>query len=381
MKEYLDNITKTLEEIHPGCILLFATLGGSHSYGTDTDTSDVDFRGVYLKNRDHIGLDHIKYDDNNSMFYDLNKFSKMLINNNPGAIELIHTTEDCIIYTHPLFEEFIKIRSQVLSRKCEKTFLSYGVKQIKKADGQDKMMNWKKDRTERKVPFDFTNIFIREKSINLLKYLEQKGLNQLFCGVSKLQKAKDDYAVFYDYNSHNRFSVNKIEIDGLSDNFLKFKGIFKDNSNDIRLSSIPKDIPDSWFIGHINFNVDGYSKHCSDYNKYLDFCKNMNEDRWITVEDTDKKMNAKNMMHCRRVIGMIRELAEGKGFNMKRPDREYLLNIKYGKINLKTLIEESIKDFDVVKELMLTSDLPNEPNPRLVLDISDNIKKVLYGIE
>ena len=104
MKEYLDNITKTLEEIHPGCILLFATLGGSHSYGTDTDTSDVDFRGVYLKNRDHIGLDHIKYDDNNSMFYHLNKFSKMLINNNPGAIELIHTTEDCIIYTHPLFE-------------------------------------------------------------------------------------------------------------------------------------------------------------------------------------------------------------------------------------------------------------------------------------
>lgn len=380
MKDYLNDIIKTLDELHPGCILLFATIGGAHSYGTETDTSDVDFRGVYLKNRDHMGDDHIKYNDNNNMFYDLDKFSKLFINNNPSAIELIHTTEDCILYTHPLFEEFIKIRTQVLSKRCEKTFLSYGVQQIKKADGQDQMMNWKKDRTERKTPFDFTNILIKEKSINILKYLEQNGMDQLFCGVTKLQRAKDNYAVFYDYNAHNRFSHNKIDIEGLSNNFLKFKGIFKDNSNAIRLSSIPKNIPDDWFVGHINFNADGYSKHCSDYNKYLKFCENMNEDRWIPVENSDKKMNAKNMMHCRRVIGTIKELAEGKGFNIKRPDREYLLSIKYGKVDLQTLIEESLRDFETIKELMLKADLPNEPNPRLVLDISDNIKKVLYEI-
>lgn len=380
MKDHLKHLLTFLEEKHPSGILLFATLAGSYSYGTNDENSDIDYRGVYLKNRDYDGEDHVKDDGNNTMLYDLNKFSKMLINNNPSALELIHTTDDCVIYLHPLFKEFIEKRNSFISKKCEKTFLTYGHKQVKKAIGQDKMVNWEKDRTERKKPFDFTNILIREKSINILKYLENKNLNQLYCGVSKLQRCKDTYAVFYDYNSHNKFSGSKIEIDGLSDKLLKFKGIFKDNSNDIRLSSIPKDIPDSWFIGHINFNVDGYSKHCKDYNKYLKFSKDKNEDRWVTVENTDQRMNAKNMMHCRRVIETIRDFAEGKGFNMKRPNVEQLLSIKYGKVNLNTLLEESNKDFDYISYLFKKLDLQDDVDPKTVNSISDNIKKVLYGI-
>ena len=80
-------------------------------------------------------------------------------------------------------------------------------------------------------------------------------------------------------------------------------------SNALRLSSIPKgETP----ICNIVYNKDGYSEHCKDYKSYEEWLENRNEARWVDVKSHGQKIDGKNMMHCKRLISMAKEIAEGK---------------------------------------------------------------------
>jgi hypothetical protein len=91
-----------------------------------------------------------------------------------------------------------------------------------------------------------------------------------------------------------------------------------------------------------------------------------NEQRWIDVKSHDQKIDGKNMMHCRRLMDMAREIAEGKGIIVRRPNAQELIDIRQGKIDLQTLIdhvESEIKEVDI---LYKNSTLPESVDTKLV---------------
>ena len=62
--------------------------------------------------------------------------------------------------------------------------------------------------------------------------------------------------------------------------------------------------------------------------------KERNEARWVDVKSHGQKIDGKNMMHCRRLMDMAREIGEGKGINVRRENADYLISIRKGEVDL-----------------------------------------------
>ena len=85
-------------------------------------------------------------------------------------------------------------------------------------------------------------------------------------------------------------------------------------------------------------------------------------------------------MHCRRLMDMAREIAEGKGIIVRRPNAQELIDIRQGKVDLQTLIdhvESEIKEIDL---LYKNSTLPEKVDMNLVEQILIDIRKQIYNL-
>jgi hypothetical protein len=372
MKQELLNL---IEQKSPGAKPLYLVIRGSHAYGTNVSTSDTDYAGVFIQSMDDIlGLNYkeqINDDSNDTVIYELRRFLGLLASNNPTVLELLNTPEDCVIYKDPVFDLILENRDKFITKICANSFGGYAKQQISKAKGQDKKQNWEKDKVTRKTPLDFCYIHRGEKSIPLVNFMEEKGMDQRFCGLSNLPHSRDTYALFYDFKEE--------ETNGEIKN-LGFKGIAFEDSNQVRLSSIPVDTPKNYFIGHMSYNKDGYSQHCKDYLSYQEWLENRNEARWVDVKSHGQKIDGKNMMHCKRLMGMAREIAEGKGIVVRRQDAEYLISIRRGEVDLQTLIDEVEVEIKEIDRLFKESNLPDSVDVKFINDLLINIRKKVYNI-
>jgi len=148
-------------------------------------------------------------------------------------------------------------------------------------------------------------------------------------------------------------------------------------SNQLRLSSIPKDeIP----ICNIIYNKDGYTMHCKDYNEYQEWLEKRNLQRWVDVETHGQKIDGKNMMHCRRLLEIAKEIAEGKGILVRRENAQELLSIRRGEIDLQSLIDRAESDIVEIDKLFKESNLPDSVDPEFVNNLLVSIRKEFYGL-
>jgi predicted nucleotidyltransferase len=351
----------------PGSEPLLIVIRGSQAYGTQLPTSDTDYSGVFIQPiEDILGFgykEQINDDRNDTVFYELKRFLELLTSNKPNILELLNTPEDCIIYQHPYFKKILSYRDQFLTKICAKSFGGYAIQQIRKAKSQNKKQNWEKDKVTRKTPLDFCYIHVGGHSYNLREYLKKNKMSQKYCGLSKSPHGKGVYSLFY------------------TEEFAKFKGIAFEDSNDIRLSSIPKDLPESCFVGHISYNKDEYISHCKDYKSYQTWLENKNDQRWIDVKNHDQKIDGKNMMHCRRLLEMAREIAEGKGIIVRRPNTQELIDIRKGEFDLESLIQRAEQEIKEIDELFKKSNLPDSVDKNLVNSILVDIRKKFYNLK
>ncbi len=385
-----ENLIKLIENKSPGARPLYLVIRGSHAYGTNVETSDTDYAGVFIQSIDDIignkYIGQINDDNNDIVIYEIRRFLELLASNNPTVLELLNTPEDCVIYKDPIFDLVLSDKEKFITKMCAKSFGGYAKQQISKAKGQDKKQNWEKDKVTRKTPLDFCYLHIGEKSVSLKEYLDKNNLDQKFCGLSNVPHSRDTYALFYDRMSDFRYSDKRPKWERILSNLfnrtkpLEFKGISFENSNDIRLSSIPKELPKSYFIGHISYNKDGYSQHCKDYLSYQVWLEKRNEARWVDVKSHGQKIDGKNMMHCKRLMEMAKEIGEGKGIIVRRPNAEELISIRKGEIDLQTLINNVEKEIIEVDKLFDNSSLPDSIDNDFIHNLIVKIRKQIYKI-
>lgn len=393
-----DQLLNLIESKSPGSIPLYLVVRGSHAYGTNLPTSDTDYSGVFVQNLDSIlGMSYVEQindDKNDIVIYELRRFLELLAKNNPTILELLNTPEDCIVYKHPLFDKILQNKDNFLTKICANSFGGYAKEQIGKAKGQNKKQNWEKDKVTRKEVLDFVYVIEGEKSIPWKVWNSDKGFEEKFIGVVNVPNARDIYSVFFDRVAYNCFSESIPENVRESAKYIRteanlpmgfgYKGLVKTGegknmaeSNQLRLSSIPKgETP----ICIITYNKDGYTQHCNDYKSYETWLEQRNEQRWVDVESHGQKIDGKNMMHCRRLMDMAREIAEGKGIVVRRPNAQELIDVRQGKVDLQTLIdhvENEIKEIDI---LYKNSTLPDKVDMKLVEQILIDIRKEIYNI-
>lgn len=75
---------------------------------------------------------------------------------------------------------------------------------------------------------------------------------------------------------------------------------------------------------------------------------------------------------------MSKEIAEGKGFNVRRPNFEYLISIRKGKVNLKDLLDKANDLLKECDELYEKSTLPKYCDRSYFLSLLPKIRKQYY---
>lgn len=117
--------------------IILLGLGGSHAYGTETETSDLDIRGIALNTKKEILLgkdfDQVKDDPTDTTIYSFTKMVKLLCNVNPNTCELIGLKPEHYLHISPIGQELLNNRKLFLSRKAIHTFGGYANQMLYRA--------------------------------------------------------------------------------------------------------------------------------------------------------------------------------------------------------------------------------------------------------
>ena len=400
----------TFETIKEQGLLLYEYVRGSQAYGLATEKSDVDTGGVYMSPiTDIIGLgvdykEQISSSKHDDVWYELNKFFKLLLTSNPTMIEALFVPDDCVLYEHPIMTEIKKHRELFITKKMFPTFFGYGKSQIEKCRGLNKkIVNPVK---ERLTPLDFCYTFKGQGSTKIINWLDNRGLKHKYCGLVNVPNMHDMYDLYYDWGLHfqnENITINDLieskKLNSKNENVKKlvnfildlyniqseeelkywfneitpigYRGMTNEDmtSNELRLSSVSKDeIP----LCHMSYNQTGYTKHCIDYKNYKDWEKNRNPIRYES--NLNKNYDAKNVSHAFRLMQMCIEIARGEGIKVRRDeDRQFLLDVKHHKYEyeeiIKKLDEKKIEMDEAIKNSTIPDEIDREKVNQLLLNI------------
>ncbi len=458
-------------------ILLLARVG-SHLYGTNSEGSDEDFKGIYIIPEKYLfGLGSTYYPQlafgeldskgnpkGDNVFFEIGRYIELLLSSNPGVLELLFLDDENLIYRHPILHELICERTKFLTKQCKYSVGGYASAQIQKSQGQNKFQNWNKAKTKRKTPLDFISVIQEKETIPIIDWLKQNDLDQAKCGLVPIPHTYDKLIEFIKHHADINdwqllsFHLSKqlqilskygvLDVNGFSDSLLvkinnlnakldvmkhnsniqyqdvldlsnaykhlleplykssklqpkdaykyimvfglfyedkpeiKYNGIIKMNqedeivSNEIRLSSIPKNERIKAFI---LYDLNSYSTHCKEYQNYQTWLKERNLNRWVDVESHKQQIDGKNLMHCVRLLSMSREIAEGKGMILKRPDADKLIDIRKGKVDLQTIIDQAKNEIKIIDEIYDNCDLPESIDKTHLNELLTNLRLRWYN--
>lgn len=351
----------TIDFLKQNNLILFEAISGSKSFGLATENSDTDIKGVFYLPKDlFYGLEYIPQvsnETNDIVYYEIGRFTELLLKNNPNILEILATPEDCILYKNPIMDTFRQ--EDFMSKLCKDTFGGYASTQIQKARGLNKKIVNPVEKV-RKGILDFCVILENSNSIPAKDWLKEKSLLQESCGLVKMPNSKGVFALFYDKVEDKNYS-----------------GIYKnEDSNEVSLSSVPKnEKPEAYLF----FNQDAYSTYCKSYKEYWDWVEKRNEDRYNTNQKHGKNYDSKNMMHTIRLLQSAVNIFKNNKIEIRVKNRDELLDIKAGDWDyddLLLLADELIEELNFLAD---KSSLPNFPDKEKAEKTIIEIRNQLYN--
>ena len=120
--------------------IILLTLGGSHAYGMDKETSDLDVRGIALNPKEEILLgtdfEQVVNVDTDTTVYSFNKMIQLLTSNNPNTLECLGCKPEHYLYLSNIGKELLDNRKIFLSKICIHTFGGYSSQQLRRMENK-----------------------------------------------------------------------------------------------------------------------------------------------------------------------------------------------------------------------------------------------------
>jgi len=119
---------------------------GSHLYGTNTESSDLDYKGVYLPTKEEILLNEIpkcqsfstgnhmirnSRDDVDEDIYSLHYFLKLACDGQTVAMDMLHAPENMLIESSDIWRNIVKEKKRFYTKNLN-SFVDYARRQASK---------------------------------------------------------------------------------------------------------------------------------------------------------------------------------------------------------------------------------------------------------
>lgn len=129
------NTTEIIQHLQENCNLVLVGYGGSHAYGTNIPTSDIDIRGIYLNPEDEIfGIkpdsEQITIPNEDVTIYSIKKMFHLLLQCNPNTIEILGLRPQDYLFLSPAGQMVLDESHIFLSKKAINTFGAYAKAQL-----------------------------------------------------------------------------------------------------------------------------------------------------------------------------------------------------------------------------------------------------------
>ena len=321
---------------HLGSNIILLTLGGSHAYGTNIETSDVDIRGCALNAKEEIltnkNFEQFVNEDTDTTIYSFNKLIHLLTNVNPNTIEMLGCKPEHYLYLSPIGKELLDNRHLFLSKKCVHSFGGYANAQLRRLDNKAARLV-DQSQQEKHILNSIENAMYDFKS----KYFEfDEDSIKLY--IDKAVQEGYDTEIFMDINLHHY---------PLRD----YKSMWSEMNNVVK-----------------------------DYGKFGKRNQNAIEHGKL----------AKHMMHLIRLYLMCLDiLNEGEIITYREKDHDFLMDIRNGKYldenrqpipEFFDIVDEFDGDSDAATKIAKeTTDLPDNPDyhkiNKFVMSVNERIVK------
>lgn len=321
---------------------------GSHAYGTNTATSDEDFKGIAIPTKKYfLGTMHrfdqaeLKAPDPDAVIYDIRKFFNLAADCNPNIIEVLHTDPSDHFIVSPIGEEILAHKDDFLSKKIKFTFLGYSVAQLKRIKTHKRwIMN------PPTHPPTRSELGLPEQTLI--------PADQLMAAQAEIQKELDRFQ--FDFME----GMEESQKVGLRDTMSGMLAELKITSDQHWMAAARKIGLDDNFIQLMQLERQ-YATAKREWDQYQNWKKTRNPAR-ATLEEKFG-YDTKHAYHLVRLIRMCREILTTGKVNVKRPDREELLAIRNGAWTYEQLIEFAEREDAALNEVYNTSTvLPKMPD-------------------
>lgn len=122
--------------------IIYLVRHGSWAYGTNTEGSDLDLRGVCIPPLPYFFGFMNRFeqaqvttpDSQDCVIHDIRKFVKSAADANPNMLELLFVAPEDQLILHPLMAMLVAKRDLFLSQKVAYTFSGYAISQLRKLE-------------------------------------------------------------------------------------------------------------------------------------------------------------------------------------------------------------------------------------------------------
>lgn len=331
--------------------LFFYTLAGSHAYGMDTEYSDKDYRGlfyvpknVYMSLFKHVEQVEKFGDQKDSVVFEISKYIKLLVEQNPNILELLWVEPRFIVQTSSLYETLRSVREDFLSSKAKHTFSGYAMSQLKRIKGHNKWITNPQPK-RRPKEIDFVSVIWNNTG-------SKEHNNKPFIAETKAYELGGDIFIL----KHEPSNAQWID---------RHEALIT-----YPLSECQKN--PKIFMQMVKFNRQLYKDHVENWKNYWEWKNNRNEARSALEEKHG--YDTKHAAHLVRLFRMGIEILKGEGVKVYRPDAQELLDIRNGKLTYDQLISYSQELDAEMEALYKTTKLPHHIDE----DWADKVAQKIY---
>lgn len=326
---------------------------GSHAYGTNLPTSDLDTRGIFVADPVCVRTPFFNVNEvedkkkEDTKFYEVGNFVKLLVDQNPNILELLWVDESDILYTTPAYDLLRSHRHALLSSKLSHTFSGYALSQLKRIKGHNKWINNPQPVDAPRQDQFVSVVFNMTGTPGLNKHVPTADFMARSLGANM-------FALYYD--------------DG-GGSWMDAKGNPTPKSHDYWNEELTSRTPQLI----VKVNEDQYKAAHDNWKNFWEWKKNRNEARSELEEQFG--YDTKHAMHLIRLLRMGYEALTEGVVKVKRLDAKELLSIRYGAFKYEELVSWAEALDAQVKAAYETTKLPRSVNvvfaSELVMEVQD----------